>query len=147
MLMLHKGVAYNNHVISFEEFAQVKATLPSGQVPTWQEPQGGKVLNQMTAILRMLGRRHGYYFDDNADEAFNVDWVLETHADFWNSKTYLMWLKGESDSAKITEGIAKLAAFNKQMEAHLASQNSKFLASDRLTIADFVVFSLYMTLF
>ena len=32
------------------------------------------------------------------------------------------------------------------METQLASQNTRFFASDRLTIADFVVFSTYMCL-
>ena len=103
-------------------------------------------MNQANAILRLLGRKHGYYFDDNTDEAFNVDWALETHADFLNTNTYQMWYKGETDQAKIAEGAAKFGAFNKQIEAHLTSVNSRFIASDRLTIADFVVFSLYMTL-
>ena len=80
------------------------------------------------------------------DEAFNVDWALETHADFWVTKTYQMWLFGESDQTKIAEGANKFDAFNKQIEAHLASVNTRFIASDRLTIADFVVFSLYMSL-
>ena len=80
------------------------------------------------------------------DEAFNVDWALETHADFWNTKTYLMWLMGETDQTKIAEGAAKFDTFNKQIEAHLTSANTRFIASDRLTIADFVVFSLYMCL-
>ena len=94
----------------------------------------------------MLGRKHGYYFADNEDEAFNVDWVLETHADFWNTKTYRMWFKGETDQEKITEGVTHFEAFNRHMETLLNSTNSRLIASDRLTIADFVVFSLYMSL-
>ena len=104
-------------------------------------------MNQTNAILRLLGRRHGYYFDDNVDEAFNVDWALETHADFWNTKTYRLWLfTEENDAEKITEGATLFEAFNKKIEAHLTSVNSRFIASDRLTIADFVVFSLYINM-
>ena len=57
-----------------------------------------------------------------------------------------MWLFGETDQTKIAEAAAKFDAFNKQIEAHLTGVNSRFIASDRLTIADFVVFSLYMSL-
>ena len=35
MLLWHKGVAFNNKLISREEFAETKATLPAGQVPIW----------------------------------------------------------------------------------------------------------------
>ena len=147
MLLAHKGVAFTNRVITFEEWPQIKPTLPAGQMPIWQEAApGSKMLNQATAILRMLGRKHGYYFSDSEEEAFNVDWVLEAHADFWNTKTYRMWFSGESDQEKVAQGVACFEALNKQLETLLASTNSRFIASDRLTIADFVVFSLYMSL-
>ena len=104
------------------------------------------MFNQSTAILRMLGRKHGYYIDDSAEEVYNVDWALEVHADFWNTKTYRMWLKGETDQEAIATGVGHFESFNKQMETLLTSTNSRFIASDRLTIADFVIFSLYMSL-
>ena len=46
----------------------------------------------------MLGRKHGYYFADNDDEAYIVDWAIETQADFWGTKTYQMWMNNETDA-------------------------------------------------
>ena len=119
MLLAHKGVAYTNRTITFEEWPQIKPTLPAGQVPIWQEAPGAKMLNQATAILRMLGRKHGYYFDDNAEEVINVDWVLEAHADFWNTKTYRMWFNGEPDQEKVAAGVKCFEDFNKHVDTLL----------------------------
>ena len=35
MMLTHKGVAYNNVTVTFAEWPALKATLPSGQIPTW----------------------------------------------------------------------------------------------------------------
>ena len=112
MLLKHKGVSFNDNVITFEQWGELKQTMPAGQVPTFQE-SNGKVLNQCAAIMRLLGRKHGYYFDDNQEEAFNVDWALETHQDFWGSMTYKLFLNGETDQEKITTGVNAFEKFNK----------------------------------
>ena len=141
MLLKHKGVAFNDTTITFEQWAEIKQTTPSGQIPTYQLPNG-KVLNQANAILRLLGRQHGYYFNEEA-EAYNVDWALETHADFWATKTQYVFFGGKEQEA-ITKGLKQFEKFNKQIETHLAGTNTRFMASDRLTIADFLVFQIYM---
>ena len=55
-------------------------TLPSGQVPLWEDE--GKHASQTTAILRLLGKQHGYYSMDPM-EGFNADWAVETGADLF----------------------------------------------------------------
>ena len=54
-------------------------------------------------------------------------------------------LNNETDAEKIANGTNLFGKFNKQIETHLAAQSTRFIASDRLTIADFVVFSTYMS--
>ena len=142
MLLKHKGVSFNDNVITFEQWAEIKPTTTSGQCPTYQEANGGRVLNQVNAIMRLLGHQHGYYFNEEA-EAFNVDWALETHADFWATKTQYLFFGGKEQEA-ITEGLKQFEKFNKQIETHLTGTNTRFMASDRVTIADFVVFQIYM---
>ena len=91
MLLAHKRVEYTDKVVTFAEWPAVKATMPAGQMPLYVDANG-KAMNQFSAIMRYLGRQHGYYPTDNIDEAFNVDWALETQADFWNTKVYRMWI-------------------------------------------------------
>ena len=77
-----------------------------------------------------------------------MDWAFESHADFWNTKTYRLFFGGKTapDAEKVTEGVALFDKFNKQMEKHLATLGSPYMAGDRITIADFLIFSLYMTI-
>ena len=110
-MLLHKaGVDYENKVISFEEFGKIKASgiLPAGQVPIWTDECGNQ-LNQSNAILRMLGRQHGFYDESDATVAFQIDWVLETSLDFYSSKGYMRWFSDEVDEAKDEESAQ---AFN-----------------------------------
>jgi len=44
------------------------------------------------AILRHLGRQHGYYNHDDLNESFYVDWAIETQLDFWGNRDYMLWL-------------------------------------------------------
>ena len=43
-----------------EGWGAVKHTMPNGQVPALETPEG-KTLSQSQAILRFLGRKYGYY--------------------------------------------------------------------------------------
>ena len=97
----------------------------------------------------MIGRQHGYYPTDNVDETFLIDWALETSLDFWVSKTYRQWMpnaeQSEANVATAAEGFAK---FNKLIADKLTARGEgvTFLAGDRLTIADFTIFSHYMSM-
>ena len=50
-------------------------------------------MNQSNAILRLLGRQHGFYPNDNLDESYLIDWALETSLDLWATKAYTSWLQ------------------------------------------------------
>ena len=88
-MLLHKAnVQFIDNQLTFEQFGELKASgaLPSGQVPLFEYQ--GRELNQSNAILRLLGRQHGFYPNDNIDESYLVDWALETSLDLWASKAY-----------------------------------------------------------
>ena len=63
-------------------------------------------MNQMVAILKYLGRQLGYYPTNTSsqkdlDEAYYIDWVIETYADFWNKKVYMNFFRKEVDDEKV----------------------------------------------
>ena len=95
--------------------------------------------------MRKLGRQHGYYFSDNAEETFLVDWVLETILDFDGTKSYQRWMAEESDWDEEKDEIAveHLGKLFEQIGAKLDERERKFFAGDRLTIADFLILSIY----
>merc|ERR1712060_646632 len=142
MLLSHAGVQYTDRAIGFDEWPALKATMPAGQVPLWE--QDGKVYNQANAIIRMLGRQHGYYPQDDAMEAFNIDWALEAQADFWNTKNYRYIMSKTTEEEKITEISDNFAKFSAQIESKLTEHGQNYVAGNRLTIADFIVFSTFM---
>ena len=82
MLLSHAQVQFDDKRITQEEFITMRedGTLPSGQVPLWEDE--GRQLNQTSAILRLLGKQHGYYSMDPM-EGYNADWAVETGADLF----------------------------------------------------------------
>ena len=146
MLLAKAGVDYVDRQLTFEEFAPLKASgaLPAGQVPLWQVP-GKPLMNQAWAILRHLGRQHGFYTDLQEEEGYLIDWVLETSIDLQNAKVYMTQLRPSDDAATNEAGVTNFKKFHDQIAIKVGA-GRKFIASDRLTIADFVVLSHYLTL-
>jgi glutathione S-transferase len=68
-------------VVSFQEFTDLKPSLPSGQLPVLEIEDGAtgskKVMDQSNAIMRYVGKLGGLYPSDPV-EALEVDIVIET---------------------------------------------------------------------
>ena len=82
MLLNHAKVEFEDKRLTNEEFVEMrdKGLLPSGQVPLWEDQ--GRQVNQTAAILRLLGKQHGYYSMDPM-EGFDADWAIETCGDIF----------------------------------------------------------------
>ena len=93
LLSLVKGFKYEDERIDRETFATMKKSgqLPSGQVPLYTDEEGIQ-MNQSYAILRLLGRKNGFYSDKNLKESYTVDWALETSLDLWGTKAIYPWM-------------------------------------------------------
>ena len=92
MLLAKAGVEYENKCVSSEEWAELKnsGTFPSDYLPVWQDSQG-HYFKQTNAILRHLGNKYGFYPQEDQQEAFLIDWALETSQDFYNSGSLEAW--------------------------------------------------------
>ena len=118
-------------------------------MPLWEE--NGKVYNQSTAILRMIGRRHGLYVtaDSSEQENYLIDWAFETVADWWALPEYRKWFADSHEDEQAVTDAADVFVnkFHKQIANKLAERgdSAQFIAGDRLTIADFAVLSAYLT--
>ena len=145
MLLKKAGVDFNDVCLTFEEFGEQAAAgrFPAGQVPIWQTADG-KELNQCYAILRLLGRQHGFYDSGNAEESFKVDWALETTLDYQITKAYRVQMNETSTEEEVDAAKAAFAKYNGQIAGALTKNNTTFFAGDRLTIADFVILSTYL---
>lgn len=71
-------IPFTNKVVSFQEFKEVKSSLPLGQMPTLDLDFGEskKTLTQTTAILRYIGKKGGLYPKDDDMTAMEIDEIL-----------------------------------------------------------------------
>ena len=104
MLLSKAGADYVDRRLTFEEFGPLKASgaLPAGQLPIYQVP-GKPLMNQAWAILRLLGRQHGFYSDLEEEEGYLIDWVLETSLDLFEGKVYFTQMINQSDDTATNE--------------------------------------------
>ena len=61
-LLGHAQVDYEDVRLTGQPWKDLQPTLPFGSMPVWEED--GFKMCQSSAILRMLGIRHGYYSED-----------------------------------------------------------------------------------
>ena len=132
------GVAFEDHRFTFPEFAEVRKTVPFGQVPVLHVD--GVQVTQSDAILRYAGKLAGLYPTDPLQALLcdEVAYVVE-EASVRIGPTFRM--SGEEQKA------ARLALVNGSMpvylawlQAQLAAHGGEFFADNRLTVADLKVF-------
>lgn len=73
------GVAFDDNRLSFEEFEKIKPELPFGSLPILEVKDRG-VITQTNAILRLIGRQHGFHPEERFTAARH-DEVMETVED------------------------------------------------------------------
>ena len=90
---------------------------------------------QLGAILRMIGIENGYYDPSNWQQAMRIDWVVDTWGDVV-TKVGAIFLgsKKPADFEAMCTGIFR--KFMTQCEKQMCDLNSRFIAGDRVTIAD-----------
>ena len=82
LLLNHAGVQFEDARLKWAEWSEIKhdrEKFPYGQLPVLEKD--GKFYPQSGAILRMLGREHGYYPTD-PEEIYGVENNLELLNDF-----------------------------------------------------------------
>ena len=79
LILEHAGAEYKDTRVTFEEWPALKATLPFGQLPNYEDSD--VCIPQSMAIIRHLGRKHNLYGSNLAENA-RVDAVIEGATDF-----------------------------------------------------------------
>ena len=101
--------------------------------------EDGTRMTQSTAILRYLGKLHGYYPED-AKVAYEIDRVIDDFNDIL-SLIYKPHFVKDQDTGPIFEKI--LPNYLKVIEERCKACTTKFLFGDKVTIADFAIGQLY----
>ncbi len=139
-LLSHAKVKYENIHVNGDSMNDLKTSgkLEFGQVPML-ETKDGQHLCQSWAILRFLGRKLGYYPDD-LDTAWKIDSTIDAAEDYFNTYFKFNFESVESIKAANKENWLKLVpVWINAIEKRITSNGGKFVAGNKITIADFAV--------
>ena len=151
MLLNHSGVKWEDRRIQLkdwntpgEESEALKNQYPNRQMPCLELPDGQK-FGQGNAMLRFLGKRHGYYPTDPM-EAYKCEELIDVYRDLVDriQSWYPMFQKNHEKMNADLLGIA-IPKFLDYIEPVCGKH--KFLVSDNLTTADFFIGSMYTNYF
>ena len=136
MLLSHGRVEFTDEVISREEFRKRKAQgeFPNGQVPVFIHE--GRMLNESVAILRLLGKKHGYYPEDDILLAWDADATVDYCNEVYAALYRVHLLGKHTDETKKTYAD-KIQALCDFFENKLQKSGTTFICSSKLTIGDF----------
>lgn len=137
-LLSHAKVEYEN-VNAGPIMADLKKDkLEFGQVPML-ETADGKHFVQSWAILRYLGRTYGYYPND-AELAWKIDSTIDAVEDYVVAYFKYNFESNEEKKAVFKEAWLKnLPMWVSAIEKRLEANGGKYIAGDKITIADFAL--------
>lgn len=141
MLLSHAKVKFEDKRISMEEWPSQKANMPNGQIPTLELKKCGTKLGQSNAILRMLGKEHGYYPEDIM-KAYHCDQLIDAYLDIIGKIYKPFFLPKDKRADSYPNIFGKLLPdFLNYVEE--TAGKAEFLCGDEITIADFWIGGLY----
>jgi len=144
MLLNHAGVEFEDKRITNEEFTELRenGTLPSGQVPLWEDE--GRQVNQTAAIMRLLGKQHGYYSMDPA-EGYAADWAVDTLADvFQPAVAGKYFLPADQVTEEHIKEVAdKFGPWLQVLDNRLSETDGDYFGGRKMNIGDICLFAFF----
>lgn len=72
-----------------------------------------------------------------------VDWAFETHGDWWGTGLNLKFFQESPDDETLQNLENKFANWNKTVEGKFKEVGTNFVAGDKMTIGDLILFTQY----
>ncbi|TNV75866.1 hypothetical protein FGO68_gene13056 [Halteria grandinella] len=144
LLLAHARQPFENVDYTQESLAEAKKTdlLEFKQLPLLEFE--GKRFVQSHAILRLLGRKFGYYPTEDAYEAYLVDSMLESFKDTGAAFSKAAFNPDEEEKKRLFAELFEttLPKWFAILEKRLVSNSSqKHMVGDKQTIIDFMMSS------
>lgn len=132
------GIEFEDRRIPFNEFKELKKTLPYGQFPVMEVD--GKVLAQSMAQLRYAGKLAKLYPED-AFEAAKVDEIIGVVMDLQKLLDPTFGLPKEELMEARRKVMEKYPTILSNMNSALEKLDTGFSAGSTLTIGDILIYS------
>ena len=142
ILLNHAKIPFEDFRFEFSGWPAIRDNFEFKQVPALEITDAeGKVTQytQSISILRYLAIRHGYYPTDDAEQAWEIDSVLDAVSDLFSGLVKIVWEKDpETKANNASEFIGgAYPTILKALSNRLAQNGTKFIAGDKITAADF----------
>lgn len=132
------GVPFEDHRFAFPEFAEVRKTVPFGQVPVLHVD--GVQVTQSDAILRFAGKLAGLYPTD-AYQALICDEVAYVVEEAGVKLGPTFSMKGDDQkAARVALVNSSMPQYLSWLQRRLQAHGGEYFADGRLTVADLKVF-------
>lgn len=126
------GQPFDERHVTRDNWLEVKPTTPLGQVPVLFD--GDRAIPQTSAILRLIGRRHGLY-GRTEEDALACDVAYDTVVDLRTPLSTLRFTPGWQDPAVRAKFVAETASAGLARVAKVLGDHA-FIAGDAPTWAD-----------
>ena len=151
MMLWHAGVEFEDVRVQLEDWSALKASgkFEFGCMPVIELPtQDHKMLGQMLAIFRYLGKKLGYYPKDK-DVAYKVDSMMEAAQDIIISySTFFHNQEEESKKVALLKFREALPTFFRVCDERIKKNSSKkYMVGNSLTTIDFMMLGLVYSIF
>jgi len=137
LILEQAGAKYKDTRVKPEDWPALKATLPFGQIPYYQDEE--VKLPQSLAIARHLARKH-HLAGKNLTEQAYVDVFLDAAVDLFTAFFRDIGEIKEGKTKSLADASDKFAADIDKLKAQ--TSKSAFLVGDSVSLADLMVFNL-----
>jgi glutathione S-transferase len=146
MLFHFAGVEFEDYRMKREEWPELKAKMPFGQVPVLEVD--GQLMSQSNSIARYVARKYGLAGNTDWDAAVCDQWVdgladVLQHMVVWK---YRGKNQEEKDEAKKTLYKTALPDFLKRVTAAIEKNSEGLIVCDKITWADIYIAAMVKTL-
>ncbi|CAI5445546.1 unnamed protein product [Caenorhabditis angaria] len=137
LLLVDKQVAFEDHRVSREAWAELKPKMIFGQIPCLYS--GDEEIVQSGAILRHLARIHGLNGNTEAETTF-IDMFYEGIRDLHSKYAHVIYTCYEEGKQPFIENILPVELAKIEKLLHTFKNGEHFVAGDHESYADYVLF-------
>ena len=139
LIFAQAGVEYEDKRVSKEEWAQLKPTTPTGQLPLLEV--NGKTLTGSRPINRFLAERFGLAGSNDLENA-EIAGIIDLMQDFFMRLIPWFMEKDEAKKAELLKNISEneIPKYMGILEKRCAANNGNWIYGQKVTYADISIF-------